>query len=202
MVSSLDNIHQPLVLDASVAINLAAAKSRGSILQALPNRILITDVVLDELRGGGCNGHEHYLAIEDLIASEMIQLESMNKAAEEIFQQLVLGPTSNTVDDGEAATIAYGVSHNAVTIVDDGKALQISKRLYPSLRLAHSIDIFAHSAVQDKLGRAALAELLYDVFISARMRVLPHHLEWVRELLGPERCSMCKSLPTDIRRRT
>lgn len=200
MASCLDNLHQPLVLDTSVAINLAAAKARDTMLQALPNRVLITDVVLDELRDGERNGHEHFRVIEDLIATERIQIEHLDGRGEEIFRRLVLGATSDTVDDGEAATIAYGVSKRIITIVDDGKALQISRRLYPELRLAHSIDIFAHPAVEKELGAATLSEVLFDVLISARMRVLPHHLEWVSRQLGPERCSMCKSLPAELRR--
>lgn len=200
MASCLDNLHQPLVLDTSVAINLAAAKARDTMLQALPNRVLIIDVVLEELRGGGRNGHDHYRVIEDLIASERIQVEHLADSAEDIFQRLVFGPTSETVDDGEAATIAYGASHQAITVLDDGKALDISRRLFPALRLAHSIDIFAHSAVRKELGPAAVSEVLFDVLISARMRVLPHHWEWVKRQLGPERCSMCKSLPAELRK--
>lgn len=201
MASCLDNLHQPLVLDASVAINLAAAEAREMMLQAIPNRVLITDVVLGELRGGSRNGHGHYRAIEDLIALEKIQVAHLDDLAEEIFQRLVFGPTSETVDDGEAATIAYGASHEAIAVIDDGKAIQISRRLYPALRLAHSIDIFSHSEVQKVLGSPALAEVLYDVLIAARMRVLPHHSGWVMTQLGPERCAMCKSLPAELRRR-
>ena len=39
----------------------------------------------------------------------------------------------------------------------------------------------------------------FSALRDARMRVLPHHMDWVVRLIGPERVCKCPSLPQAIR---
>jgi hypothetical protein len=48
--SSLNKLLLALVVDASVVINLNASGSAAAILRAVPNPVLVVDVVTDELR--------------------------------------------------------------------------------------------------------------------------------------------------------
>ena len=57
-----------------------------------------------------------------------------------------------------------------------------------------------HRDVQANLGRDGLTEAVFNALRLGRMRVLPHHLSWVVDLIGPERARQCPSLPSSVRR--
>jgi hypothetical protein len=57
-----------------------------------------------------------------------------------------------------------------------------------------------YGSVQDGLGKDALADAVFRALRDGRMRVFPHHMEWVVGLIGPERAAECASLPSAIRR--
>ena len=59
-------------------------------------------------------------------------------------------------------------------------------------------DIFAHESVL-QIGQARLAQAVVNALRLARMRVLPHHMKWVLELIGPEQAALCTSLPGSVR---
>ena len=63
----------PLVLDASVAINLNATGKCAPILDAIPNPIVILDVVLGELEAGRIKGRTDAAMVEALIKSGRAQ---------------------------------------------------------------------------------------------------------------------------------
>ena len=70
---------------------------------------------------------------------------------------------------------------------------------YNGMQTATSVDLLAHHAVEDALGRAALAEAVFLALRDARMRVLPHHIKWVKALIGQSRAQQCPSLPRSAR---
>jgi len=115
------------------------------------------------------------------------------------FETLVVGAASETLDDGEAATIAYAAEVSAVALIDERKAIRLCGARFPDLRLGCTVDLFAHASVQSALGRARLADALYRALIDARMRVLPRHLNGIVELIGDERVAQCVSLPRAVR---
>ena len=61
------------------------------------------------------------------------------------------------------------------------------------------MDIFAHPEVRKALGDTDLAIAVLNALKEARMRVLPHHLDWVISLVGPESAAGCNSLPSAVR---
>jgi hypothetical protein len=56
------------------------------------------------------------------------------------------------------------------------------------------VDLLIHPEVQRILGRAKLEGAVLNALRIARMRVLPHHLDWVVSLIGAEEAVQCASL--------
>jgi len=115
------------------------------------------------------------------------------------FGQLVLGPAANTLDDGEAATLAYAVRATAVAIIDERKAIRIAQQKLTSVNLISTIDLLAHTAVEQALGRARLVETVHRALTQTRMRVFGHNVAWIIDLIGEDRAATCISLPRSTR---
>lgn len=204
MGSSLSCIASPgilLVADTSTVINLNATGCANSIVAALPNRIAVVDVVPGELAAGRSRGRNDATLFDDLLATGLIDVVVLNEAATQHFEELVIGPAASTLDDGEAATIAYAVTANAAAILDEKKATRISSERFPALSVGCTVDLFKHPAVEQAIGAQGLAEAVFNALIKGRMRVVPHHIEWVLKTIGPDRASLCNSLPHAVRGR-
>ena len=184
-----------LVADASTVINLIATGSAGDIIAALPNRIAVVDVVLGELETGRARGREAFDRLKELASSGALEIVELGDDALPYFEDLVIGPAVATLDDGEAATIAYALAHSSTALIDERKATRICRERFPNLRLACTIDVLIHGDVQQRLGRALLADAVFRALRDGRMGVLSHHLEWVIGVIGEERAAQCPSLP-------
>ena len=197
---SLNNPKTVLIADASVAINLNATGCAEAILEALPNRVIIVDVVLDELDSGKERCRQDSARVRSLISSGLIDVVRLeDDEASSIFESLVVGPAAMTLDDGEAATIAFAAAHRHTAVIDERKATRICAERFPKLTVAGTVDLLAHPAVGGRLGDAALADAVFRALYYARMRVLAQHHGWVIELIGAARASECASLPQSIR---
>lgn len=130
-----------------------------------------------------------------MISAGLVEIVSLSEAAASIFEGLVIGPAAETLDDGEAATLAYAVAAEAVPIIDERKASRICDEKFPSVRLGCTGDLFAHPAVVGKLGREKLSQAVLNALQTARMQVQPHFVAWVLELIGKEQAAYCPSLP-------
>jgi predicted nucleic acid-binding protein len=189
-----------LVADASTVINLNASAAAKEIVGALPNRVAVVDVVLSELELGRRRGRRDADQLGELVAAGLVEIVKLGDAASVHFEQLVVGPAAMTLDDGEAATIAYAVAHEGMTIIDERKANRICAEKFPALRIGCTVDIFAHPAVRNNLGHEPLAAAVFNALSQGRMRVLPHHVDWVVGLIGMDQAALCTSLPASIRR--
>lgn len=197
--SCLFNRSAPLVLDASVAINLNATGNCASILDAVPNPIVILDVVSQELDVGRFKGRTDAEMVKTLIKSGLIQTVSLSPESEGNFLALVCGRGSATLDDGEAATIAWAVAHGGIPIIDEKKGLAICQERFPSVPTASTVDILSHADVVAALGPGALVDAIFNALTLARMRVQDRHIPWVIEQIGFSRASECHSLPLNAR---
>jgi predicted nucleic acid-binding protein len=144
------------VLDTSVAINLVATGCPSDIIQALPFRWTVVDIVLAELEDGREHGWPHADLVDTLVDAGSIDVVGLGDMALPIFQQLVTGAALDTLDDGEAATIAYAVAHGAVAAIDERKAIRICRERFPSTPTAFTTDILARSEVLRALGRESV----------------------------------------------
>lgn len=189
----------PLVLDASVVINLNATGDAARILAAIPNSIVILDVVSQELQVGRATGRTDADMVDDLVKAGSAQLASLSAECEGNFLALVSGAGVTTLDDGEAATIAWAVAHGGIPIIDEKKGLAICQDRFPSLQLGTTTDLLAHERVRAELSVEELADAIFKALSLARMRVLDRNIPWVVSMIGQERASLCFSLPRSSR---
>jgi hypothetical protein len=126
---------------------------------------------------------------------------SFGALGERTFVDLVVGPAADTLDDGEASTIAYAVEHGIRPAIDERKALRICRQRFAQLRPLSTTHLFMEQAVTTALGRDALAEAVFNALSRARMRVMPEQVDWVVALIGAGRAAQCPSLPAEVRRR-
>src|SRR5258707_15768024 len=98
-LSCLINLQNPIVIDASVAINLNGTGNAEGILSALPHRVLVTDVVFDELRADSKSIRNDGNQMEALIERGIVKLTEIGKLQGVVFETLVVGSGSNTIDD-------------------------------------------------------------------------------------------------------
>ena len=114
-----------LCVDASAIINLNASQCAPDILHALPERLLVVDIVVSELEEGRKTGREDAQMLAQLLQAQLIQTDSLGEPDESLFEALVSGTAATTLDDGEAATIAYAAGRSLPIVLDDQKARRI-----------------------------------------------------------------------------
>ena len=191
----------PVVADASVLINLNATKRAKPILEFLPNPFLVVSQVILELRSGIHVGRNDAGAVDELRSSGQVHFAQLGKTGKRYFSDLVFGFAFQTLDDGEAATIAHALelSPSAIPLIDERKATRICAERFPGLDVGSTVDVLAQDDVWTGLGRAEVTEAVFEALYTGRMRVLPHQLNWVLHLIGPERAEHCRSLPRNVR---
>lgn len=189
-----------ITTDASTVINLNATGRARDIAQALGSRFVVVDIVQAELDAGRRSGRRDADLLNGLLSDQLFELVKLDASAMEHFESLVVGPAVATLDDGEAATIAYSITAGATAAIDERKANSICSQRYPGLSLYSTVDILARSDVQKSLGRDELSAAVFRALMHGRMRVLPHNVQWVVDLIGPEQAAACISLPKTARR--
>ena len=198
-LSCLTDPSRPLVADTSVIINLNASQCAKAMLDVLPNRVLVVVEVLQELERGRKFGRTNADALLALIKSKRIAIVELDKIGQRYFEMLVAGLASQTLDDGEAATIAYALETGATPLIDERKAHRICTERFPAMAIGCTGDLLAHDEVEQVLGRENLAQAVYNALKDGRMRVTSDFLDWTVELIGPDRAANCPSLPRSIR---
>jgi hypothetical protein len=185
----------PLAIDASVTINLSACRVGGGILRAMGRPIIVSDVISEELLNDPPAGRDDAGQLRAWIEDGLIQEIPLAALDDAVFRSLVSGSASETLDDGEAATISLAIAHSAAAVLDERKAIRICGARYPAIHLASTTDLLLHPAVMAQFGESAISDALFDALTGARMRVLPHNLGRVLSLLGAARAELCPSLP-------
>ena len=189
----------PLAADASTIINLIATGSAADILSALPNRVVVVDHVPAELETGRPRGRVACDGLKALVAGGMIEIVALPDSAAAHYENLVIGSAVETLDDGEAATIAYALAVTASPLIDERKATRLCAERFPHLRVACTVDVLVHPEVQRRLGLEVLRESVFRALQDAQMGVLPQHLDWIVKVIGRERAALCPSLPQRVR---
>ena len=196
--SCLDERAAPVVIDTSVVINLNATGCAEAILRSLPNRCVVVDDVLLELQIGRQTGRGDADALAVLIEQHLVEHTQLGKAGRSHFATLVTGSAAETLDDGEAATIASALEQGAVALVDERKAIRICAERFPNLAVGCTVDLLAQHHVQAALG-PGLADAVFNALDRGRMRVPDQHGQWIVDLIGKERAALCHSLPKRLR---
>jgi predicted nucleic acid-binding protein len=197
--SYLNNDSTPLVLDTSVIINLHASTFGEQILSALPNGVLVPQIVVQELEHETSYLNGEYWFILDLIANGKVHLAILEEREYELFEEMI--STSPSLDDGEAATIAIAACRGFVPVIDEKKGRARAKDFIPNQAPAWSLDLFRHAQVVAALGEADSIHCLHLALRDGRMRIHSNHCEQVVKLIGVQRALFCVSLPDFKRRR-
>jgi predicted nucleic acid-binding protein len=189
----------PLVADASVWINLVAGRHAVEVLRALPKPTIITSIALGELERGREKGRSAHAEVMLLIAAGYVSVIDLPEEAEDVYVSLVAGRASQTLDDGEAATLALAAHLGATALVDERKATSIAATRFPALTVATTTDLLLSMQVCAVLDAGQLSDALFASLMEARMRVPDHLLDEVCACLGPDRTQLCLSLPARVR---
>lgn len=188
------------VADASVWINLIATERAHVILRATPTPLCITDVALAELERGRSKGRRAADEMAALLHLGLTEVVALNADDEDLFVSLVSGGAAETLDDGEAATLACAHRLGVSAVIDERKATLIAAQRFQTLEVLSTVDLLLSPEVRGACG-AELGNLLFGALTGARMRVPDHHIEEVVRVLGAERVASCNSLPARLRRR-
>jgi len=156
--SLADNL-MPLVLDTSVLINLHASRRGYEILDALPNSVVLPQIVASELEHETSKKNGEYKFIQDLLVSKNVSLTGLREHEYDIFQSLV--SRNHSLDDGEAATIAIAASRGYLPIIDERKGRKRAQALITDKQPGWSLDLFRHPKATTKLGPALSLDALY-----------------------------------------
>ena len=196
--SCLDERTAPVVADTSVIINLNATGCAGAILRALPNRCVVVDEVAFELQAGRRTGRGDADALSALTARRLVEQVRLGNAGMPRFARLVSGPAAETLDDGEAATIACAVEWGAIALIDERKAVRICAARFPNLAVGCTVDVLAQRNVRTALG-PRLDDAVFNALDRGRMQVPDRFGRWVVDRIGRERAARCRSLPKRFR---
>lgn len=188
------------VCDASFWINLVATGRAEPILRAIQTPMVITDVALGELERGRAKGRTTADAVDAMVERGLVGVVSCAPDDEELFLTLVVGTAAETLDDGEAATLVYAARSSIVAVIDERKATSLAASRFPDLGVRSTLDILLGAGVIAAMGHGELSDAVFGALTEARMRVPPHRLQDVVNLLGAERAARCPSLPAPARR--
>lgn len=189
-----------VVLDTSAIINLAGSGMGEDILSRLPYEFLTTEIIRNELLEGRMRGWNHSRIFESMVQTSLISIQNIMGDSEDTFESLVIGKGENTLDDGEASALAIASPLSAFTVIDENKAMRISRERFPQIRLISSCDLFRHSAIASTLTRSELKQAVLSALSDSRMRVLEHNRQWVFDTIGMKNVANCTSLPKGIRK--
>jgi predicted nucleic acid-binding protein len=192
--SRLTDLHDTLVIDASVAINLLGSGSPDELLRVLQRRVVIEEAARNEVWRNPINRQPARGALDRLVDDGLLRYQRLSDRAYSVFVELTGADPPDDLGDGEAATIAHAEDIAATIVVDDRKAERIAVTRGSSVAVLSTLDVLSAAAVVGTLDRDRLADLTTAMLQNARMRVSTRFREWVTGLIGPERAAQCQSL--------
>ncbi len=191
--SSLIDDPRPLVVDTSVLINLHACTFGERILMAIPNAIVVPNIVADELdtETGRRNGDHGFL--HSLVGRGKISIVAMTDDEYVLFADLTSGTSS--LDDGEAATIAVAARRGLRAVIDERKGRAQAVARMGGEEPGWTLDLLQHPVAHRSLGDATLTEAIYLALCEGRMRIPQERGDAIVALIGLERALRCTCLP-------
>ncbi|GLQ36791.1 hypothetical protein GCM10007908_04110 [Rhizobium albus] len=182
----------PFVADASVVIGLNASGHARKIIQLTKSRIIVPENAANELAIGARFGHDDGYQLNSLIADGIVDVEALKGAALAIYETLIDGTLGETLDDGEAATIALAVSQGGVALIDERKARRICEKHFNGITIGSTAQLILAASC---LGESVQIEAMLHALRRGRLRVPPEFVESVVSLIGAQEAATCQSLP-------
>lgn len=188
-----------LVVDASVVINLNATLCASDIIGTFRSGMSVTENARIELEGGIRNGHRDAEKLRLLIKQGAVRVVHLGHAALAIYESLIEGAAEMTLDDGEAATIAYAYETSAIAILDERKARRLCASRFPHVNIGSSAELLSCDCVRRQLGKEQQITAIMNALRNGRMRVPIEHVPKIVKLIGEENAVSCTSLPRSAR---
>lgn len=191
-VEAIDTV----VLDASVAINLLGTGVSQDVLSVVPWRVVIERRAHREIRRHPIDGCDHAAELPKWELNDWVGTVSLRADMRQAFNELTTGSLIKTLDDGEAATIAYAVgdSERTVPVIDEKKATKIFQQRWPNRQLLETADIFRALVEAGLVSKRFASDAVYSALTHARMHVSHRMRPWVLDLIGISRAAACPSL--------
>ena len=155
-------------------------------------------MALAELERGRSKGRQAADEMAALLHMGLTDVVALAAEDEALFVSLVSGPAAETLDDGEAATMACAHRLGVCALIDERKATQIAARRFETLEVLSTVDLLLSPEVRNACGED-IGDVLFGALTGARMRVPDHHAEEIVRVVGAERAMSC-SLPARLRR--
>ncbi|WP_261337790.1 hypothetical protein [Rhizobium leguminosarum] len=133
-----------------------------------------------------------------LVNESLLEFVELDDPGEDIFASLISGSAADTLDDGEAATLAVGAVSGHTVVIDERKAQRIAAERFAVMQVIATADILCSERVVTGLGAKQVGDLIFNSLAGARMFVPERHHAWVIDLLGA-RAAECQSLPAALR---
>ena len=190
-----------LIVDTSVIINLNATGQAAEVVRAFGVMLHASTVVRDELVADRFSARNDAELAKRLVDDGLLEFVELDEEGQTIFASLVTGSAADTLDDGEAATLAAGVVMGHTVVIDERKAQRIAGERFTSMQIITTADILCSERVVEGLGTAEVGNLIFNGLVGARMFVPERHHVWVAGLLG-DRIVQCHSLPAALRQAT
>ncbi|HMR76972.1 MAG TPA: hypothetical protein PKD61_17755 [Polyangiaceae bacterium] len=192
MNSPSNGLDGPVVLDASVLINLIATADPSAVLGALGSPVVVGETAR-EVRRNPRTGAISTTLLEPFLAEPLTQVELTDNDADR-FVELVSAAPPNDLDDGEAATLAYGTHRRHAIALDERKAWRIVSERFDEVQRFTTVGLYRHLLEHRLFDRAFIGSCVYDSCRFARMRVAAREVDWVLALLDPRQVADCPGL--------
>lgn len=194
---SLFSAGDTVVLDASVLINLDATSRAAEIVRAIDAQWKVVRAAYNEVVGRAPATRERR-SVMKLVADGHLEVVELEEPGLRVYQELIVGKAPETLDDGEAATIAYAVQVSGLALLDEKKATRICATRFPQLRVATTVDALLDPRVVRAMSPGDHSEAVLRALQVGRMQVAPSRLPHVLALIG-ENAQHCPSLPRSAR---
>ena len=191
-----------LVLDTSAAINLICTARSRDIIAALDRPVRLPSRVHAELRDGRACGHDQIDAVEKLLGEGILEAAPLDDASAQTFLTLVGGPSTESLGDGEAATIAIAHATQAVAVIDERKARRIIRESYATLSTVMTVDLLLDGAMIERLGAGLIADATLAAIRIGRMSIRIEHYDWLASRVDRAALDACSSVRRLLRRRS
>ena len=184
-----------------MAINLLGTAVSRDILSVMPWNVVIEKRSHREIRRLPIDGRDHVSELEAWGLDGCARVVSLQAEAREIFDDLTTGSLAETLDDGEAATIAYAVAgpERAAPVIDEKKATRIFHQRWPGRRLLETAGVLQSLVDAGLISNRFARDLIYAALTNARMHVSHRLRPWVVDMIGSRRAAKCPSLGQSAR---
>jgi predicted nucleic acid-binding protein len=177
-------------------IGLNASGQARRVIELTGHRVVVSDNAGAELAIGARFGHDDGAQLDELVAAGLIERVALAGTALTIYEALIDGTFGETLDDGEAATIAIAVECRGVAILDERKARRMCEQYFPGVTRGCTAQWLLGAS---ELGKDLHVETMLNALRIGRMRVPPEFLNQVVALVGLKEAAACLSLPRYVR---